>query len=107
MVSQGEPGKLQYTLAGVFSPFTFSEANQSIESKNHKHTYAFNAPKQPVASPNAGELWYICRITITYQDIFRRKHASIYDLAFLVNEPLGWSDSDLKSGKSRLQDGNW
>jgi hypothetical protein len=26
--------------------------------------------------------WYICRVTMTYQDIFHRKHASIYDLAF-------------------------
>jgi hypothetical protein len=24
----------------------------------------------------------MCRVTITYQDIFHRKHASIYDLAF-------------------------
>ncbi len=82
MVSQGEPGKLQYAPAGVFSPVTFSEANKSIESKDHKHMYAFNAPKQPLAPPNAGEPWYICRVTITYQDIFHRKHATIYDLAF-------------------------
>jgi hypothetical protein len=37
---------------------------------------------QPLAPPNAGEPWYICRVTITYQDIFHRKHATIYDLAF-------------------------
>ncbi len=24
----------------------------------------------------------MCRVTMTYQDIFHRKHASIYDLAF-------------------------
>lgn len=58
------------------------EANTSIESKSHEHKYAFNAPKQPVSSPNSGELWYICRVRITYHDIFHRKHASIYDLAF-------------------------
>lgn len=82
VVSQGEPGKLQFALAGNFSPVKFSDANKSIESRNHEHTYAFNAPKQPLASPKSGEPWYICRITITYQDIFHRKHASIYDLAF-------------------------
>ena len=83
VVSQGEPGKLQYALAGIFSPIKFSEANKSIESKSDKHKkYAFNAPKQPLSSPNSGEPWYICRVTITYQDIFHRKHASIYDLAF-------------------------
>ena len=83
VVRRGEQGELQYTLASTLSPFKFSEANKSIESKSDKHKkYAFNAPKQPLSSPNSGEPWYICRVTITYQDIFHRKHASIYDLAF-------------------------
>ena len=42
-VSQGEQGKLQYTFAGVLSPYKFSEANKSIESESHKHKYTFNA----------------------------------------------------------------
>ena len=82
MVSQGEPRKLQFALAGNFSPVQFSDANKSIESRTHEHKYTFNVPKQPLASPNSGEPWYMCRVTITYQDIFHRKHASIYDLAF-------------------------
>ncbi|SRR6266567_1730280 len=82
VVSQGEQRKFQYSLAGVYSPIKFSEANKSIESKSHKHKYRFYAPKQPLSSPNSTEPWYICRVTITYHDIFRRKHASIYDLAF-------------------------
>ena len=81
-VSWGEPRKLQYALAGRFSPVKFSEANKSIESKSPEHKYTFNAPKQPLSSPNSGEPWYICRVTMTYQDIFHQKHASIYDLAF-------------------------
>jgi len=82
VVSRGEQRKLQYALAGRFSLIKFSEANKSIESKNHEHKYTFNAPKQPLSSPNSGEPWYICRVTMTYQDIFHRKHTSIYDLAF-------------------------
>jgi len=83
VVRQGEHRELQYALAGNFSLVKFADTNKFIESKNDKRKCAFNAPKQPLASPNSGEPWYICRITITYQDIFHRKHASIYDLAFL------------------------
>ena len=82
VMSQGERGNLQYRLAGVFSPIKFSEANKLIKSKNHTFTYAFNAPRQPLYPPTSGELWCICRITITYNDIFHRKHASMYDLTF-------------------------
>jgi hypothetical protein len=80
VVSRGEQRKLQHTLAGAFSPIKFSEANKSVGSKSHK--YAFNAPKQPLSSPNSGEPWHLCRVAITYHDIFHRKHASIYDLIF-------------------------
>lgn len=82
VVNQGAQEKLQYSLAGVFSPIQFSEANKSIESRDHQHKWTFNAPKQPLSSPNSGKPWYMCRVTITYHDIFHRKHASIYDLAF-------------------------
>jgi len=52
VVSKGEQEKLQYRFAGPLSPKKFSEANKCIESKDHKHQYTFNAPKQPLSSPN-------------------------------------------------------
>jgi len=83
VVGQGEQRELKYTFAGVYSPNTFSEANKSIESKDHTYKYAFNAPKQPLSSPNYSiEPWCIGRVTITYHDIFHHKHASIYDLVY-------------------------
>jgi len=81
-ISQGKRESLQYTLAGTNTPYRFSEANKHIESKDHKQTYTFNAPKHPLSQPTLKEPWSICRITITYHDIFHRKHASIYDLIF-------------------------
>lgn len=81
-VSRGESRKLQYDLAGRFSPIKFSEKNKFLESKNHERKCTLNAPKQPLSSPNSGEPWYMCRVTITYQDIFHRKHATLCDLAF-------------------------
>jgi hypothetical protein len=80
-VSQREEKELQYALASRFSPKVFSQAKKFIESKDHKQKYTFNAPKQPLESPNVSkEPWCICRVTMTYKDIFHRKHASIYDL---------------------------
>ena len=83
-VSQDESKQLQYNRASkTFGTNHFSETHMSIESNEHTHRYTFNAPKQPLESPNISrEPWRICRVTITYQDIFRRKHASIYDLVF-------------------------
>lgn len=82
-ISQGEGKELQYALASSFSPKVFSQAKKFIESKDHKQKYTFNAPKHPLESPNVSkEPWCICRVTMTYQDIFHRKHASIYDLIF-------------------------
>jgi hypothetical protein len=81
-ISQGNRETLQYTLAGPNTPYRFSEANKQIESKDHKQTYTFNAPKHPLSKPTLKEPWSICRMTITYHDIFHRKHASIYDLIF-------------------------
>lgn len=82
VVRTGEQKKLQHILAPDSSPFQFSQANKFITSKSDKHPYPFNARKQPLSSPGSGEPWPICRVTITYQDIFHRKHASIYDLVF-------------------------
>ena len=82
-VSQGEEKALLYTLAGIFTSKKFAQAKKVIETKDHQHRYAFNAPKQPLESPNVSkEPWCICRNTITYHDIFHRKHASIYNLIF-------------------------
>jgi len=82
-ISEGKEEELQYTLASSFSPKVFSQAKKFIESKDHKQRYAFNAPKQPLKSPNVSkEPWCICRLTVTYHDIFHRKHASIYNLIF-------------------------
>jgi len=83
VVSQGEEKELQYTLAGPLSPTVFSQAKKCIESQDHQQKYTFNAPKHPLESPNVSkEPWCVCRVTMTYQDIFHRKHASIYDLIF-------------------------
>ncbi len=82
-ISQGEEKELQYALASSFSPKVFSQAKKFIESKDYKQKYAFNAPKHPLESPNVSkEPWCICRVTMTCQDVFHRKHASIYDLIF-------------------------
>ncbi|GLV56313.1 hypothetical protein KDH_31540 [Dictyobacter sp. S3.2.2.5] len=48
-------------------------------------SYSFLAPSQPIISPAEKERmlyedWIICRVTTTYRDIFKRKHASIFDL---------------------------
>lgn len=80
IVRHREVGKLQYTLASNLSPIQFSGTKKSVESKSDKRQYSFNAPKQPLSSPNSGEPWPLCRVTITYRDIFHRRHASIYDL---------------------------
>ena len=85
-VSQGEKKLLQYVEASPknhpLRSNSFSEANKHIETKDHKQTYAFNAPKQPLSQPTPQEPRCICRVTITYEDIFHRKQASIYDLIF-------------------------
>jgi hypothetical protein len=82
-VSQGESIELQYAFPSkLFRNNIFSEANKFIESKHHKQKYAFNAPKQPLSQPTLKDPTHVCRVVITYHDIFQRKHASIYDLVF-------------------------
>jgi hypothetical protein len=83
LISQGKDKQLQYTLASKFTLKVFSQTKKYIESNDHKQKYAFNAPKQPLESASVSkEPWCICRVMLTYQDIFHRKHASIYDLVF-------------------------
>lgn len=83
-VGQGECKELRFNRASkLFGTNHFSETHMCLESNEHTHSYTFNAPKQPLENPSTSkDLWRICRVTITYQDIFRRKHASIYDLVF-------------------------
>ncbi len=82
-ISQGKEKELRYTFPSSFSTKVFSQAKKFIETKDHKQKYPFNAPKHPLESPNVSkEPWCICRVTMTYQDIFHRKHASIYNLIF-------------------------
>ena len=89
-VSQGEKNRsLEYVLASSKHPLrmnTFAEGNKHIESKDHKQKYSFNAPKHPFSPSSQQEPRCICRVTITYHDIFHRKHASISDFIFLQ----GW-----------------
>ncbi len=82
-VKQGETKQLAYDFAEPFGPNKFSEANKYITPKDHKQKpIPFNAPKQPLSQPTTKEPKCVCRVTITYHDIFHRKHASIYDLVF-------------------------
>ena len=53
--------------------------------KGNVDGYSFLAPPQPIIDPSDKkrmlyEDWFICRVTTTYRDIFKRKHASIFDL---------------------------
>src|SRR5712692_5159049 len=57
------------------------------EAKMHVGQYGFNAPPEPHFNPNANQSFITARITITYYDIFRRKHASIFDY---VQHTGGW-----------------
>ncbi len=82
-MKQGEREPLKYVFAEDFGPNKFSEANKYIKSRDRKQKpIPFNAPKQPLSQPTSKEPRCICRVTITYHDIFHRKHASIYDLVF-------------------------
>jgi hypothetical protein len=82
VVNQGETKALSYHRPNkIFGVNQFTEAHTFLESKKDNRQYPFHAPKHPLERPNTSkERWRICRVTITYQDIFRRKHASIYDL---------------------------
>ena len=53
--------------------------------KGNVDGYSFLAPPQTIIDPSDKkrmlyEDWFICRVTTTYRDIFKRKHASIFDL---------------------------
>lgn len=80
---QGEAQALSYTFANTFNLNTFAPKHKNLHSKGKKWFYALNAPKQPLQSHNVSkEPWCLCRVTITYEDIFHRNHASIYDLIY-------------------------
>ena len=84
VVNQGETKALVYHRPSkIFGVNQFTEARTFLESKKNNDHYPFHAPKHPLERPNISkERWRICRVTLTYQDIFHRKHASIYDLVF-------------------------
>lgn len=52
--------------------------------KQHLGTHSLLAPAQPLIDPSEKlihyDLPYVCRVTTTYHDVFKRKHASIFDL---------------------------
>src|SRR6266852_1778200 len=60
---------------------TFYEPNKQIGG------HSFNAPAQPPFSMNPSQSTYICRVTLTYHDIFKNKYASFFDLRL---QPPGW-----------------
>ena len=49
-----------------------------FEENTHIGSYSFLAPSHP-DNPSIHEPTYICRVVVTYHDIFKRKHASIFD----------------------------
>ncbi len=51
-----------------------------FQGQKHLGKYSLNALPQPFIQPMDQEPTYLCRVTTTYHDIFRRKHASIFDL---------------------------
>lgn len=63
----------QYNLGGS----TYYENNQWIKDK--KKRYRLQAPDIPDFQMKNPQPRYIARITTTYQDIYGRKHASIFD----------------------------
>jgi hypothetical protein len=63
----------------------------TFETKNkHIQQNPLNAPAQPFWNPQQQEPTCICRISVTYHDVFHRKHASIFDL--VLNS--GWQEVD-------------
>jgi hypothetical protein len=81
-VGQGDKEALAHVLARSSGPNNFSAANMHLTAQDRTQTYSFKAPAQPLSRPGSGETWHLCRVTMTYQDIFHRKHASIHDLVY-------------------------
>jgi hypothetical protein len=85
--------------------------------KGNVDGYSFLAPPQPIIDPSDKkrmlyEDWFICRVTTTYRDIFKRKHASIFDLdirgywimrAFLEDIPKDLYDLQRDDHPFRIQ----
>lgn len=49
------------------------------EKNMHIGQHSFTAPPEPRTTPHQNQPFNTARITITYLDIFRRKHASVFD----------------------------
>ncbi len=52
-----------------------------FEDKKHIEKYSLNAPPLPTLGHllNSNVSSHLARITVTYHDVFSRKHASIFD----------------------------
>lgn len=78
--------------------------------------YSFLAPPQPIVDPSDRERLYtelvaVCRVVITYHDVYKRKHASIFDLdvrgywimkAILEDIPMDIYDLERANQPSRI-----
>lgn len=73
---------------------------------NHKHIgkHTFNAPRESLQQQYQKEPMHLARLIITYQDVFSRKHASIFDMV----QNIGWQliafEEDIKGDLHDLQD---
>jgi len=71
--------------------------------RRHGREYTFNAPPEPLNKLNEKEPMHLARLIITYQDVFHRKHASIFDML----DNIGWKqiafEEDIKEDLHDLQ----
>lgn len=75
-------------VSGETKTILHEKGNGMFYEKNmHLGQYRFNAPPEPRAVPHQTQPFILARITITYLDIFQRKHASIFDY---VQHTDGW-----------------
>lgn len=74
--------------AGETKEALYKVGNGIFYEKNmHIGEHSFNAPPEPQAVPHQNQPFITARVTITYLDIFRRKHASIFNY---VQHTGGW-----------------
>lgn len=70
---------------------------------NHIRQHSFNAPPEPMPTPVQKEPMHVARLTMTYHDIFKRKHASIFDYVQNVGWQLIAFEEDIKEDLHDLQ----
>ncbi len=69
----------------------------------HGREYTFNAPPEPLNKLKEKEPMHLARLIITYQDVFHRKHASIFDLLDKIGWKLVAFEEDIKEDLHDLQ----